>query len=168
MRARGAVVVALLAVLAVVVQGAVVARLPLPGSPPDLVLVLVVAVALRAGPRAGMPSGFGAGLRADLVGSAELGRLAFALVLAGGLAGLLQDDVRDDGGSPLVAALAGGAAALVAVCVVAAQGVLLGDAPGTGGALWRSLASVVPYSAALTPVVVPPVAAVLRRADRRL
>lgn len=155
----------LLAVLAVVLQQGVVSRLPLPGSPPDLVLVLVVAVGLRAGPVPAVLLGFGAGLLADLSGDTALGRLALAYVVAGLLAGLLEDA---DGGAWPVAALLGAVAAAVAVVAFAAHGVLLDDPRSTLGALGRSLASVVPYSAALTPAVVPPVAAVLRRAGRRL
>jgi rod shape-determining protein MreD len=161
---RRALVLAALVLLAVVLQSAVVARLPLPGSPPDLVLVLVVAVGLRAGPRAGMLTGFAAGLLADLSGDAELGRLALAYVVAGGLAGLLEDDVE---GSLVLAALVGAVAAAVAVLVYAGHGVLLGDPRVTGGALGRAMASTVPYCAALTPAIVPPVGALLRRVARR-
>jgi len=154
----------LLVLTAVVLQGAVVARLPVPGSPPDLVLALVVAVALVEGPRSGMLTGFAAGLLVDLSADHELGRLALVLVLVGFLTGLLQDDLD---GPLLVPLLAGAGAAAVAVLVFAGQGVLLGDPRVTGSMLWRSLASLVPYSALLTPVVVPPVAALLRRVDRR-
>jgi rod shape-determining protein MreD len=154
----------LLVVGAVVLQATVVARLPLPGSPPDLVLVLVVAVALVEGPRSGMLTGFGAGLLADLTVDHELGRLALAYVLVGFLAGLLEDEA---GSRLLVPLLVGGAAAALAVVVFAGEGILLGDPRITGGAFWRSLTSTVPYCAVLTPVVVPPVGALLRRADRR-
>lgn len=157
-------VLALLVLVAVVLQDAVVARLPLPGSPPDLVLVVVAAIGLLEGPRTGMVVGFAAGLLADLSADHELGRLAVAYVLAGLVAGLLQDDV---GGPVVVPLLAGGGAALVAVLAFAAEGVLLGDERVTGGAVWRSLVSTVPYCAALTPFVVPPVGALLRRVDRR-
>jgi rod shape-determining protein MreD len=161
---RRRLVLALLVVTAVVLQTGVVARLPLPGSPADLVLVLVAAVGLLEGPRTGMLTGFAAGLLADLSADHELGRLALAYVLVGFLAGLLQDDV---GGPVVVPLVTGGVAAAVAVLAVAGLGVLLGDPRVTGGALWRSMASTVPYCAALTPVVVPPVAALLRRAARR-
>jgi rod shape-determining protein MreD len=161
---RRAVLGALVVVLAVVLQSAVLARLPLPGSAPDLVLVVVVAVGLLEGPRSGMLTGFAAGLLADLGSDHEVGRLALAYVLAGFLAGLLQDDV---GSRIVVPLLVGGAAAALAVLVYAGQGILLDDPRVTGGALWRSLVSTVPYCSALTPIVVPPVGALLRRADRR-
>lgn len=163
MRPRGP-VLALLVVLAVVLQATVMTRLPLPGAAPDLVLVLVVVVGLRLGSRTGMITGFAAGLLMDLSGDAELGRLALVLVVVGYLAGLVQDDAE---GSALVPALVAAALAALAVLLYAAGGVLLSDPRITGGALWRSLVSVVPYCAVLAPVVFPAVGALLRRPDRR-
>jgi rod shape-determining protein MreD len=153
----------LLVVLALVLQTALVARLPLPGAPPDLVLALVVAVGLVAGSRAGVGTGFAAGLLVDLSGDAALGRTALALLLAGYLAGLFEGDP----GPVVVPAVSGAVAALLVLLVQAGTGALVDDPRVTGAALLRSLASTVPYCAALTPVVVPPVAALLRRADRR-
>lgn len=153
-----------LALSAVVLQATVFARLPLPGSPPDLVLVLVIAVGLLGGSSSGMLTGFAAGVLADATADHAVGRLAAAYVLAGAAAGLLEDDADS---RLVVPALAGAGGALVAVAAYAAEGVLLGDPRITAGAFGASLASLVPYCAALTPVVVPPVAAVLRRADRR-
>lgn len=159
-----ALVLPLLVVLAVVLQTSVLARLPLPGAAPDLVLVVVVAVGLLEGTRTGMLTGFAAGLLADLAGDAELGRLALVHVVAGYLAGLLQDDAE---AFPLLPAAVTGVLAGVAVLLYAAGGVLLGDPRVTGGVLWRSLVSTVPYSAVLATVVFPLVGALLRRADRR-
>ena len=153
-----------LVVVAVVLQITVLARLPLPGAAPDLVLVVVVVVGLREGSRTGMLTGFAAGLLSDLAGDAELGRLALVHVVVGYLAGLLQDDADS---SPLVPALVAGGLAAVAVLLYAGGGVLLSDPRTTGGALARSLASVVPYCAVLAPVVFPAVGALLRRPDRR-
>lgn len=155
---------ALLVVLALVLQATVLSRLPLPGATPDLVLVVVVAVGLHEGSRTGMLTGFAAGLLADLSGDGELGRLALVHVVAGFLAGLLRDDADS---SPLVPALVAASLAAVAVLLYAAGGVLLSDPRTTGSALWRSLVSLVPYSALLAPVVFPAVGALLRRPDRR-
>jgi rod shape-determining protein MreD len=159
-----ALVLGLLVVLAVVLQVTVLNRLPLPGAAPDLVLVVVVAVGLLQGPRTGMLVGFAAGLLGDLSGDAELGRTALVLVLVGFLAGLLEDEADV---SPLVPAVVAGALAAVAVLVHAAGGVLLSDPRTTGGALWRSLVSLVPYCAVLATVVLPLVGVLLRRDDRR-
>ena len=46
-------------------------RLPLPGATPDLLLLVVVALALAYGPGFGLVCGFGAGLAADLVPPAD-------------------------------------------------------------------------------------------------
>ena len=164
MRPSRRAVLALLVLLAVVLQVTVLARLPLPGAAPDLVLVVVVAVGLVEGPRTGMLTGFAAGLLADLSCDAELGRLALVHVLVGYLAGLLQDDAD---ASPLVPALAAGGLAALAVLVYAAGGVLLSDPRTTSAAVGRSLVSTVPYCAVLAPVVFPAVGALLRRPDRR-
>lgn len=160
---RRAAVLALLVLTAVVLQAAVVARLPLPGAAPDLVLAVVVAVGLVAGSRTGVATGFAAGLLVDLSADAALGRTALALLLAGYLAGLLEDDA----GGVVVPAVTGAVAAAGALLVQAVTGVLVDDPRASGTALLTALASTVPYCAALTPVVVPPVAALLRRADRR-
>ncbi|HEV7864862.1 MAG TPA: rod shape-determining protein MreD, partial [Acidimicrobiia bacterium] len=58
---------------ALVAQVAVAPHLGVWGTAPDALLVAVVAVALRRGPRAGSAFGFGAGLGADLFLSTPLG-----------------------------------------------------------------------------------------------
>ena len=81
-----------LVVLAVVLQSAVVPRLPLPGGGPDLVLVLVLAVGLLRGPAEGMVTGFAAGLLVDALAVQALGTAALVLCVTGWLAGLLAGD----------------------------------------------------------------------------
>lgn len=154
---------AVMVVAAVVLQTTVVARLPLPGAPPDLVLVAVVGAGLLLGLRSGMLTGFAAGLLADLAADHELGRLAVAYVVVGYLSGLLHEEAD---GSVLLPAGVAAAGAALAVLLFAGEGVLLADPRVGGGALWRSLASTVPYCALLTPLVLPAVAALLRPVDR--
>lgn len=157
---------ALLGVLAVVtavlLQSTVLARLPLPGAAPDVVLVLVVAFGLAEGSRSGMLTGFGAGVLSDLAADSQLGRLALAYALAGYLAGLASADADRSVLLPFATVAAAG---FVALAVYAAEGVLLGDARITMSALARSLASSVPYSVVLTPFVVPVVGSLVRRLD---
>lgn len=151
-------------VTALLLQGAVMARLPLPGAAPDLVLVVVVAFALVEGSRSGLLTGFWAGLLADLAGDAQLGRLALAYAIVGYLCGLLREDTERSVVLPFAAV---GVGAAVAVLVYAAEGVLLGDPRITGSAVVRSLASTVPYSVVLTPFVVPVVGLLVRRLDEQ-
>jgi rod shape-determining protein MreD len=153
---------AVVLVLALLVQLTVVSRLPLPGAAPDLLLVVVVAFALAEGPVAGSLTGFAAGLLADVTADTQLGRTALAYVLVGYLAGLLAGD--PDRSTLLPLRVVAGCSAL-AVVVFAAQGVLLGDPRVTAAVLGRSLVSTVPYTAVLTPLVVPLVAALVRRLD---
>lgn len=149
-------------VTALLLQSTVLARLPLPGGVPDLLLVLVVAFALVEGPLSGAVTGFVAGLLADLGADHELGRSALVYALAGYLAGLLQDERPRSRLLPLgVVALA----AAGAVGVYALEGLLLGDPRITSGAFWRSLGGTVTYSVVLTPIVVPVVGALVRRLD---
>lgn len=157
---------ALLGVLAVVtavlVQGTVLARLPLPGAAPDVVLVVVVGFGLAEGSRSGVLTGFGAGVLSDLSSDSQLGRLALAYAVVGYLSGLLSGDSDRSVLLPFAAVAVGG---VVALTIYAGEGILLGDARITMAAFARSLASSVPYSVVLTPFVVPVVGSLVRRAD---
>lgn len=147
---------------ALLLQTAVLSRLPLPGGAPELLLVLVVAFALVDGPLVGTVTGFLAGLLADLGSDHELGRTALVLALVGYAAGLAADDRPR---SPLTPLLVVGACAAGAVCAYAVEGLLLGDARITGAAFWPSLAGSTTYAVLLTPLVVPVVGALVRRLD---
>ena len=147
---------------ALLLQTAVLARLPLPGAAPDLLLVVVVAFALTEGPLTGTVTGFAAGLLADLGADHELGRLALVYALAGYAAGLLADDRPR---SPLLPPAVVAGAAVGAVLVYAAEGLLLGDPRITWSAVRASLTGTVTYSVLLTPFVVPVVRALVRRLD---
>jgi len=147
---------------ALLVQSTVLARLPLPGGVPDLLLVLVVAFALVEGPLSGTVTGFVTGLLADLGSDHELGRSALAYALVGYLVGLLQDDRPRSPALPLVAVAA---ASVGAVTTYALEGLLLGDPRISWSAFWHSLGGTVTYSVLLTPFVVPVVGALVRRLD---
>ncbi len=153
----------LLVLTAVLLQATVVTRLPLPGSAPDLVLVLVLAGALAEGSTAGMATGFGAGLLADLLADHALGRLALAYVVAAYAVGRVAGGVERSVLRPVVA-VAGGVA--LALLVYAAEGLLLGDARVTLAAAGRGLVGAVPGTLVLVPLVVPLTGRLLRRADR--
>ena len=145
---------------ALLVQSTVLTRLPLPGGAPDLLLVLVVAFALAEGPRSGAVTGFVAGLLADLGADHELGRTALVLAVVGYSTGLLADDRRRSVLLPL-AVVAG--AAVAAVTLFAAEGLLLGDPRITTSAWLTALLGTTAYCVLLTPFVVPVVGALVRR-----
>ena len=149
-------------VTAVLVQGTVLARLPLPGAAPDLVLVVVVAFGLVEGSRSGMLTGFAAGALSDLAGDSQLGRLALAYAVVGYVSGLVADEADRSAVLPFAAVAVG---SVVAVTLYAGEGVLLGDPRITMSAFVRSLTTAVPYSVALTPFVVPAVGSLVRRLD---
>jgi rod shape-determining protein MreD len=155
----GAAVLSVATVLAVVLQESLLARLPLPGGSPNLLLVLVVAVALAAGASAGMATGFATGLLADLSSAHPVGLLALCFGLAGFLAGLLDADTeRSVVRALVVVAVAAGGTYLIYVGLLG----LLHRPPAGGLA---DLPSTVLYDVMLTPFVVPVVAAVARRFD---
>ncbi|HTX85899.1 MAG TPA: rod shape-determining protein MreD [Streptosporangiaceae bacterium] len=95
-------------------------RLP-GGGVPDLVLVLVAALAIAQGPLAGLIIGFAAGLCLDLAppGSALIGQYAFVFCLAGWVAGRLSGGARR---SPLRLAMLMGLVVAAAEAVVAGLG----------------------------------------------
>jgi rod shape-determining protein MreD len=161
----GRAIAAIAAILTLLpLQYAVIERLPLPGTAPDVLVVLVVAVALARGPSAGLVMGFCTGLVADLAPPADhtMGRLALAYCLAGYLAGLLAEEAERSAFAPM--AIVAGIAIFV-IGTYAAVGALLGDVRVTSSAVARALESSVPYDVVLTPFVVPLVAAAARRLE---
>ena len=154
-----AAVAATAVVVAVVLQGTLLARLPLPGGSPNLVLVLVLGVGLAAGGSAGMSVGFAAGLLTDLLSEHPVGLLALCFALAGFIAGLLETDADRSVLWPLL---------IVGVGATGTYLIYLGllallDEPAAGGL--GDLPSTVSYDLMLTPVGVPVVGAVTRRLD---
>lgn len=147
---------------ALLLQTTVVARLPLPGSPPDLVLVLVIAFALSEGPLSGMVTGFAAGLGGDLLADHQLGRLALVYLVVGYVAGLVRGDTERSALLPLLVVAGGAAGALL---LYAAGGLVLGDTRTGAAAVARGLATSVPYDVVLTPFVVPLVGLLVRKVD---
>jgi rod shape-determining protein MreD len=152
----------LLLVVALALQLAVLARLPLPGATPDLLLLAVVSLALAHGPGFGLVAGFAAGLASDLVPPADhaVGRWALVLTLVGYFAGLAQGETRRSAFVPLFVVAISAAAS---VLLYAGLGALINDPHIT----WRAVSEILPtavlYGVVLSAFVVP---AVLRLADR--
>ncbi len=152
-----------LIVVALTLQLTLLSRLGLPGATPDLLLVVVVALALAYGPREGALVGFGAGLAADLVPPADhaIGRFAFVLCLIGYLAGAVRAEAaRSAVGSMVVIGLAAAGAALIG----AGLAQVLGEAQGAGAVL-SLVPTAVLYDVLLAPFVVPAVISLARRVE---
>lgn len=152
----------LLVLTAAVLQVTVVNRLPLPGTGPDLVLLVVIGLALVCGPTAGAAIGFGAGLLVDLMPPAttEVGRWALVFCIIGYLAGQIQIDTRRS--ALIVLGTVAGLSALAAL-LFAGVGLLFGDPRVTGDIVTSTLVSSVLYDLLLAPFVIPGVMALARR-----
>lgn len=142
---------------AVVLQGVLVARVPLPGGHPNLAVLLVVGVALAAGTTAGLTTGFVTGIVMDLLSDHPVGVLALCLALVGFAVGLLDAAPDRSVFWPMV---------VVAVAAAGGQLVFaaISTALGAGGAAaLEELPAAVAYDVLLTPFVVPVVAAAERK-----
>ncbi|HEY5049267.1 MAG TPA: rod shape-determining protein MreD, partial [Acidothermaceae bacterium] len=84
-----AALIVVLVLLACVIDAVLLDPLNLPGSPPNLLVLVVAAIALVLGPVGGAVTGFLAGLAADVLPPADhlIGRYALVLCLAGYLVG---------------------------------------------------------------------------------
>ena len=138
-------------VVAVVLQTALLDRLPLPGgSAPDLVLVLVVTLALASGPMEGMLVGFAAGLALDVAPPASnlLGLSALVFCLVGYGCGRLRGPLERSGWLPLAVVALGVTAGEVLYALVA---MMFGDPDIT----WPSVRLVLPVSVAYDLLLCP-------------
>ena len=153
-----------LVVTALLLQVSVIDLLPLPGSHPDVLLVLVVAVALVTGPLGGAGVGFAAGLLADLAPPADhtLGRLALAFTLVGYASGMLEDVEERSVVMPMLVVAA---AATAATGLYAGVGALIGDVRIVGPTVVAALPTSVFYDVVLTPFIVPLVAFLYHRLE---
>ena len=159
-----ATVTAALVVLAVSLQVGLLADVSIAGVVPDLVLLVVVAVALVHGPSRAAVVGLLAGLTLDLAPPADhtAGRWALALVLVGYLAGLVRSDAA---GSAVATVITAASCAFVGASAFALSGLALSD-PGVSVARILDVLGVqVLYDLAVTPLVLPPLIALLRRLE---
>jgi rod shape-determining protein MreD len=156
--------VAVLVLLGVLVDSVVLAPLNLPGAPPNVVLLVVAALALVFGSVGGAFTGFFAGLAVDVLPPADhlVGRYALVLCLVGYLVGLLREEARD---SVLLALVTVAVAAAVATVAYSVLGGVLGDDRVGTATLVRSLPYSIVYDVVLAPFVVPWVMALARRAQ---
>lgn len=155
-----------LVVVALVVQVSVLARLQLPGAVPDLLLLVVVALALVYGHVSGALIGFGAGLLADLAPPADhaAGRYALVLCLIGYLAGLAKPDTGQlrTALGPMVVVVG---AAVTTTLLYAGVGALVGDTAARHVGLTNLVVTSAIYDLLLAPFTVPLIMALARRAE---
>ena len=147
-------------VVALALQTTIFSRLPLPGNAPNLLLVLVVAVALAGGVPAGVGMGFATGLAADLISDHPLGLLAFVFLVVGLVVGSIEAPSERSVFWPVVIVAAAAVLSFLLYLVIYA---LIGRHGIAWGSQLRGLPEAVVYDVMLTPFVVPVVAAVVRR-----
>ena len=156
---RKALVVAALPIalfVAVVVQLTVVNRLPLPGgTAPDLVLLLVAAVAVCTGPMTGLLTGFAGGLALDVAPPAthDAGEYALVFCLVGYFAARIAAASAATTGErkPWVELGVVAAAAAAGEAGKAGLGLLLSDPDVTGPAIKHVLPAAIAWDLLLTP-----------------
>src|SRR6478752_2800551 len=157
----------------VVLQLTIVNRIAFPGGAgPDLVLLVVAALALAGGPMAGVLTGFLAGLALDVAppGSHFTGQYALVFCLVGYFCGLLADDGSGDaeqGHTALFEIVVTAAGAVCGEAVLALLGVMLSDPRVTWPAITNVLPAAVAYNVLLCPFVLYAVAAALRLGGAR-
>ncbi|HMH37382.1 MAG TPA: rod shape-determining protein MreD [Streptosporangiaceae bacterium] len=168
-----AVIAAIVVAVTVVVQLTIVDRIAFPGGAgPDLVLLVVAALALAGGPMAGVLTGFLAGLALDVAppGSHFVGQNALVFCLVGYACGLLADDASGDaeqGHTALFEIVVTAAGAVVGEALLALLGVMLSDPRVTWPAITNVLPAAVAYDVLLCPFVLYAVAAALRLGGAR-
>jgi rod shape-determining protein MreD len=171
---RGLISLVIVAVT-VVFQLTVVDRIAFPGGAgPDLVLVVVAALALASSPMAGTVIGFLAGLALDVAppGSHFTGQDALVFCLIGYACGLLADDSASDsltepGHTALFEIVVTAVGAICGEALVALLGVMLSDPRVSWPAITHVLPVAVVYDVLLCPFVLYAAAAAWRLAGAR-
>jgi rod shape-determining protein MreD len=155
-----------LLLVALALQLTVLDLIPFPGGvPPDLVLLVVVALALSSGPLPGAITGFAAGLALDIAPPAShlIGVYALVLCLVGYFCGLIAADLQSTVLLPLAASAVGAAGG---AALYAGVGILLGDPDVTGQTVRHALPQTVLYDVLLSPFVLYGVALAAKLANR--
>lgn len=161
-----AAVLAAAVLLAVVLQSTVLPAVAVRGVVPDLVLLVVVAAGLARGPEHAALLGLGAGLLLDLAPPADhvAGRWALALVVVGWVAGRVRQGTRP---TPTTVVLTVAACSFVGTSLFALTGLVLQDGTPSVTAMLPVVLIALGWDVVLTPVVLPPLLALLGRLDAR-
>lgn len=146
--------------LAAILQAGIVPYISVAGVTPNALLLAAVTIALVKGPRAGMLSGFAAGLLFDLMGTGPIGAAALVFCLVGFIAGSIQENTFSEGWVlPLVVVFLASLTAEIAYALVLA---ILGEgAFGVTDVLRLALPAAL-YNSLLALLVYPWVARFLR------
>ncbi|MCW2909116.1 MAG: rod shape-determining protein MreD, partial [Actinomycetia bacterium] len=142
-----------LLLLAILIQLTVLGSVRLPGGAgPDLVLVVVVALALTGGPLEGMLGGFCAGLALDVAPPAThlVGQYALVFCLVGYAAGRVGSNLDESAWVPIGVVAAGSA---LGELLFALTGMIFGNPDITWSAIGRVLPASVVYDVLLSPFV---------------
>jgi rod shape-determining protein MreD len=142
-----------LLLLAILIQLIVLDNLRLPGGTgPDLVLVVVVALALTGGPVEGMLGGFCAGLALDVAPPAThlVGQYALVFCLIGYAAGRVGSHLDESAWVPICVVAVGSA---VGELLFALTGMIFGNLDITWSAVGHVLPASVVYDVLLSPFV---------------
>jgi len=143
-----------LVAVALAAQLTIVNRLSLPGGTgPDLVLLVVVALALTGGPLPGVLTGFLAGLALDVAPPAShtIGEYALVFCIVGYVCGRLSG-LGEDSPALLYVGISAAAAAVGAV-LYAGLGVMLSDPEVTWASVQHVLPPLIVYNVLLSPFV---------------
>jgi rod shape-determining protein MreD len=150
---RRAALAAALLLLAILIQVTLVNNLPWPGAAgPDLVLVVVVALALTGGPLEGTLAGFCAGLALDVAPPAThlIGQYALVFCLVGYGCGRVGSHLSESVWAPIGVVAIGSAAGEL---LFALTGMIFGDLNVTWTAVRHVLPASVLYDVLLSPFV---------------
>jgi len=150
----------LLLIAAVLAQLVVVNRLPLPGGggTPDVVLLVVAALGVSAGPVTGLLAGFAGGLAIDVAppGGHLAGEYALVYCLVGYACGRIRDLAQGSSAdrSATASLIVMAAGVIAGEAGKAALGLMLSDPNMTGPAIRHVLPAAVVYDLLLCPIAV--------------
>lgn len=161
MRLRSGSVIAVTLFLGLAVQTAFLGRFAILGAKPELLVLVVVAVAMVEGPVAGLLTGFAAGLLTDSLTDLPDGLSAVVFMLTGyGVGRVRQMFQRPSAWLP--AAMVG-SATLAALAVEASLSALVGIFAGSPVRTIVRIVLVAVYGMILTPFIFPVIARSLER-----
>ena len=157
-KAHAALILVIALFAAVIVQLTVVNRLPLPGgAAPDLVLLLVAAIAVATGPVTGAVAGFAGGLALDIAPPAAhyAGQYALIFCLVGYAAARVVRVIWNTTGErdPITTFTVMATAVAAGEAGKAALGMMLSDPDVTRAAVTRVLPTAILYDLLLAPFV---------------